>query len=108
MGKIPNGASVEQRLLNIGWDVDENGCWVWRGSKNKQGYGYVKIEGKRCRVSRVSYELWVGTIPENHVVMHVCDNTPCMKPSHLTTGTQKENGADMQAKGLGALLTDHN
>jgi hypothetical protein len=33
------------------------------------------------------------------VVMHACDVPACCNPDHLSVGTQKENLADMRAKG---------
>lgn len=35
--------------------------------------------------------------------LHACDNRPCCNPSHLFEGTQKDNIADMIAKGRGNL-----
>jgi len=33
------------------------------------------------------------------VVMHLCDNPPCVNVEHLRLGTQGENMADARAKG---------
>src|SRR5262249_33683010 len=49
-----------------------------------------------------AYELCYGPIPEGRVVLHHCDNPPCVKPSHLCLGTQRENIADMVTKGRNA------
>lgn len=35
--------------------------------------------------------------------LHACDNRPCCNPAHLFEGTQKDNIADMIAKGRGNL-----
>jgi hypothetical protein len=35
--------------------------------------------------------------------LHSCDNRPCCNPKHIFEGTQKENIADMIAKGRGNL-----
>ena len=30
------------RLIQVGWDETERGCWEWRGKKNDSGYGLIK------------------------------------------------------------------
>lgn len=41
----------------------------------------------------------IGPIPDNLLVMHLCDNPSCVNPDHLMVGTAKENTQDMIAKG---------
>ena len=43
------------------------------------------------RAHRVSYELFVGEIPDLCVVDHVCQNTICVNPEHLEAVSQREN-----------------
>ena len=43
-----------------------------------------------------------GEIPP--VVMHTCDNPPCVNPAHLEGGTHKQNTADMLAKGRNSTI----
>lgn len=50
-------------------------------------------------VSRLVYEAVHGPIPDGVEVMHICDNPPCLRPTHLVGGTPKDNGADKVAKG---------
>lgn len=69
-------------------------CWEWKGGRNNHGYG--RIAGRYAH--RVSYELHHGPIPHDQVVMHACDNPPCVNPAHLSVGTQTENMADMRRK----------
>lgn len=85
--------------------VKTRGCWLWIGSKTKKGYGHIRIgsraDGSRrvVLVHRLSYELHIGPIPKGHGVLHTCDTPPCIKPTHLFTGTNTDNVADRQAKG---------
>ena len=71
------------------------GCWLWTGAVNEHGYG-VFDHGKAYRIA---WELEIGPIPEGMNVLHRCDNPPCVKPSHLWTGTDLQNRLDMIGKG---------
>ena len=48
---------------------------------------------------RLSYEDAKGRIPKGMIIRHSCDNTLCVNPSHLIRGSQKQNVADMDARG---------
>jgi len=83
-------------------NVDMSGaCWPWRGPSNPRGYGRLRFEGRKSYVHRAVYETFFGPIPAGLVVMHVCDNPKCVRPSHLRVGTQIENMRDMAMKGRG-------
>lgn len=79
----------------------ENGCLEWTGYRNKAGYGMIKHEGKALLTHRVAVTEGGLTLGVDDVVMHTCDNPPCVERSHLTVGTQADNVADMKAKGRG-------
>lgn len=69
-----------------------DGCWIWTRSINKvTGYGYFSIKGKIKSAHRTSYELFIGEIPENYVIDHLCNNKLCVNPNHLECVTQNEN-----------------
>jgi hypothetical protein len=40
-----------------------------------------------------------GDVPENMLVLHRCDNPPCVRRSHLFLGRHLENQQDKVAKG---------
>lgn len=96
-------ASKRERFDHYSPNRPEDGCWVWTGSRHDKGYGQLrtKHEGKSVleRAHRLAWEFEYGAIPQGVIVMHHCDNPPCVRPSHLFVGTHADNMADKIAKG---------
>jgi hypothetical protein len=76
-------------------------CWEWQAAKQYQGYGIFRFDNGVRLAHRISWLLTNTEIPKGMVVMHKCDNTPCVNPKHLCLGTQKDNIQDMKTKGRG-------
>ena len=79
-----------------------DGCWLWRASVDRWGYGQIGSSGKprtMLKAHRVSWEFAYGAIPDGLSVLHRCDTPACVRPEHLFLGTQQDNVADMNAKG---------
>lgn len=92
--------TLEERLLNKR-EITDEGCWLWTGQTKEKGYGAITFNGRKARVHRIAYELWVGEIPGGLMVLHRCDVRNCFNPEHLFVGTAKDNTHDMLAKGRG-------
>jgi hypothetical protein len=102
--------SLEQRFWN---KVDRSGdCWIWTGSRSQSGRGYGVIGiGKhgKANAHHVSWALANGRgVPDGAVVLHSCDNKACVRPEHLSIGTQSQNIIDAGKRGRlkNAKLTD--
>lgn len=81
----------------------EDGCWEWAGARTghdgKGAYGVIWQDGRQVGAHRVSYEMHHGPIPQGAVVMHACDNPPCVNPKHLSAGSLSDNNLDAFRKG---------
>jgi hypothetical protein len=86
--------------------VTASGCWEWTGFQIplrgmphlKVGYGVMSYRNKRWPAHRLSCFLHKGPIPEGMIVLHKCDNPPCVNPDHLRVGTHKDNSLDASSK----------
>jgi len=97
-----SGAFREEESKNNFYSMTElsdNGCLVWTGATNKDGYGTKRHLGKIMLAHRVSYLLMVSDIDDGMCVLHSCDNPPCVHPDHLFLGTHQDNMDDMNKKG---------
>lgn len=76
-----------------------NGCKEWTAYTDVYGYGVFKTGGKVRKAHRLSWEAFVGKIPDGMCVLHKCDNRKCINPDHLFLGTFSDNVKDMMKKG---------
>jgi hypothetical protein len=68
-----------------------NGCVIWTGWLNNQGYGTIQYQASPWYVHRLAYTLMVGPIPEGLSLDHLCRNTRCLNHYHLEPVPQKIN-----------------
>lgn len=81
---------------------DPDVCWQWFGSTTAGGYGRFTVNGRRVYAHRLSYEEWVGPIPDDHEVDHICRNRSCGNPRHLRAVLHEENMQNQGNEGRGA------
>ncbi len=95
---------MERRLI-----VGE--CWVPKKGKHPTGYYSIGIrigdnKYKNIRVHNLSYEAFVGPIPEGLELDHLCRNKGCFRPEHLEPVTHNENMKhDDKALGIRSAAT---
>lgn len=97
--KFDNGkvAMPLAERIAINSRVDKNGCWRWQKSIKPDGYVDITIGSRRnntrksVKAHRVSYEAFIGPIPEGLTIDHLCRVRDCVNPEHLEAVSMKEN-----------------
>ena len=94
-------------------EIQQNGCWLWTGARtarDKRAYGCIGVEYKQQPAHRVSYEMFVGPIPEGLDLDHLCRTRLCVNPDHLEPVTRRENlrrGTGMVAENIAKTHCKH-
>lgn len=103
LGTTRAKAVLEERC-SAGYDTNELGCWLFRGSKNSSGYGqvYLKTNSNMHRTGRqaqtamtlhnVAFLAHNGHAASLHC-SHLCDNRACFNPTHLVDESATFNNA---------------
>ena len=74
--------------------VDPDGCWIWQLHVDVRGYGRMHRGGANGYLAhRASYESFVGPIPPDMTIDHLCFKPACINPDHLRVATLEDNAA---------------
>lgn len=82
---------IRDRFLSKLSAPDENGCIIWRGTMQSNGYGCFWWNRKTCLAHRLSVAFSGREIPDGYHVDHLCRVTRCVNPDHLEPVTPGEN-----------------
>ncbi len=86
---------VIQQLIGKNSFVADNGCWIWKRFKNKQGYGFLRFRKRGMNAHRASFIAHGGSFPNGkNLVLHSCNNPSCVNPEHLRAGSYLDNSDD--------------
>ncbi len=86
--------NTEENFWNRVDIKDDVGCWEWKGSFYRNGYGRFSYGCKYVLAHRLSYLFKFGNIPKGMLVCHSCDNPSCVNPNHLFLGNHSDNMKD--------------
>jgi hypothetical protein len=99
--------SLAQRLLSRAHLNKETGCWDWDGPLHSQdGKNYPSFHALGEQFAhRVSYRMWVGPIPDEHLVLRTCGRFVCIAPFHLRGVSRGEGAREWSLGGRRAPVT---
>lgn len=99
----PNGKQIQPTLpllsylfhrITIRSDCTYQGipCWIWNLKVDtSNGYTHATWQKTRYYTHRLFYQVFVGEIPQELHIDHLCRNRQCCNPTHLELVTPKEN-----------------
>lgn len=93
-------APLGERWENLVEKTD--GCWLWSGTTNDDGYGLIREGEKMVLAHRVALRLKLGVDDFEGLACHTCDNRRCVNPDHLYIGTHEDNMRDMSVANTGS------
>lgn len=79
-------SSVEPKIrFEAKYSMDNDGCWIWTGATNGNGWATFSVGGKAVLAHRYSYEIFKGPIPDGFEVTRTCEAPVglCVNPDHL-------------------------
>lgn len=66
-------------------------CWIWLKHKDTSGYGRIYWKEKEIGAHCFSYIFYIGDIPINFEIDHLCRRRDCVNPDHLEAVTKQIN-----------------
>lgn len=103
-GRFSKTRTILERLVDLS-EPNDSGCWIFNGHRIWNGYGEIKIAGKKLCAHRVSFEVFNGPIPNGLILDHICHDPlicrlgilcphrPCINPDHLKLSNHRENSS---------------
>jgi len=89
---MPNYDGSNHRKGNTNnYIIDANGCWIWQGSINSNGYGHFQQDYKTYAAHVWHYEQKYEAVPKGKQLDHICRVRPCCNPDHVEPVTCVEN-----------------
>ncbi len=106
--RVTEQPRLQAYILSNSIPEPNSGCWLWERGFGKDGYGQAYLNPRRRSIGahRVAFLAFRGD-PGPLLVLHRCDNRPCVNPDHLFLGTQADNMSDKTQKGRQARGARH-
>ena len=84
-------APVVRFMRFVDKQAGDDGCWLWTGGLNWDGYGSFNNAVTTVRAHCFAYGQFVGVIGNGLELDHLCQTRACVRPDHLEAVTHLEN-----------------
>ncbi len=101
IGRVRGATPLDRFVSFVAFDA--NGCWLWTGKHDRNGYGRFRLDGRWQLAHRVSLALLVEPIPADMEGDHLCEVKDCVHPDHLDVVTAGTNM--LRQRRIGGLAT---
>lgn len=82
----------------------ENGCIIWTGGQNDNGYGQLTFRHEHLSTHRFVWKYFKGSLPDkSKQIDHICRNRLCVNPEHLRIVSVTENHLNSKTSDEGGL-----
>ncbi len=90
-------------------EINNDGCWICNSlAKTPEGYVKICVKKMDTYLHRVVYETFYGVkIAAGIQVRHLCGNSSCANPLHMTLGTAEDQAHDKEVHGTILRGEDH-
>jgi len=80
-----------ERFNAYAMPIPESGCWLWTGPISHKGYGRFTVDGRKVQAHRFSYKQFVGPVPDETTIDHLCRVRCFVNPDHLRQLSNRDN-----------------
>jgi len=70
--------------------IENNGCWIWEGSLNDQGYGTMLWNNNPKSAHRIAWDIQNAGPLTDVILLNTCGLRNCVNPSHWESHTKIE------------------
>lgn len=85
----------------VAWDGEH---LIWTGGTTRDGYGRLRVNGRKVSAHRYAWQQAHGPIPEGMWIDHICHTPACVLPDHLRLATRQQNRQNLSGANRGRDL----